>query len=63
MKRSLRLLLAGGLAAGALGMAAPSANAMTCAEGFEALCFVIALPCSVIGDTPKYGELVCVPLN
>lgn len=63
MKRSIRLLLAGGLAAGALGMAAPSANAMYCAEGFEAVCFVIGLPCAVIGDNPKYGDLVCVPLG
>jgi len=62
MKRSLRLLLAGGLAAGALGMAAPSANAIECAPGFEVLCFVIGLPCAVLPDSPKYDDLVCVPL-
>ncbi|HWL36860.1 MAG TPA: hypothetical protein VNQ77_11755 [Frankiaceae bacterium] len=63
MKRSLRLVLAGGLAAAALGSAAPSANAMYCAEGFEVICYVVGLPCSVIGDNPKLDDLACVPLH
>lgn len=62
MKRSLRLLLAGGLAAAALGTAAPSAHAIQCAEGFEVVCFVIGLPCHVLPDNPKYDDLVCEPL-
>jgi hypothetical protein len=62
MKRSIRLLLAGSLLAGAFASAAPAANAMQCAEGFEVICFVIGLPCAV-ADNPKYHDLLCPGLG
>lgn len=59
MKRSFRLLLAAGLTTAALGAAAPPASAMKCAEGFEAVCLVIGLPCYVLPDNPKLDPIVC----
>jgi hypothetical protein len=63
VKRSFRLLLSAGLAAAALGSAAPAANAWSCApEEIEVVCWAIGVPCRALGDNPKYHDLVCPPI-
>jgi hypothetical protein len=50
----MRMLLGGLAAALALTVAAPAQAAprLTCAEGFEAICTVVAVTCWVTGENP-----------
>lgn len=64
MKRSLRLALAGGLAAAAFGSMAPSAHAFRCAPDFQFICTTYAKACQYVphGDKVDPHQLLCESL-
>lgn len=63
VKRSLRYVLAAGLAAAALGSVAPAAEAAACYPPFEEVCYQLGVACRELGDNPKYHDVFCPPLG